>query len=757
MSSLPSIYTPLESLLLFQALRIAGVESSSFTRISDELKAVPLIRDDPSYDAARLDPDALRQLYLDLLKEEAKRDLERQLNGADTNGGVTSRKRKAPSPKLPSVQEAVQHSHLIPQLITRLYTRYRDITINQVREQEKKYEVVVREIDDIKAGKWDDDLQKHAAAVASAQTSPKMSVSALIQPENQVPKQKNAVDQNKRLSQARIDAVINHTPNDQAAHRRTSSGTVLPPLSEMAPHSPRYGIPPKMASGQYQPSSPAAYPPAHAHHVGSPQLHHPNRASASPRPILPPPSGMANSPLPGSPGVSTPTMHSPQQPYHPPNRVPAQQSQNNITYGRPYQLGQPPHLPTPPGYYQQQQQYPDRRTSYPHQPQQLPARPGTFIPQYQNNAYQQPQLPQHLQQYPVQYHQSQYMPNAPATGPRPQPAQRVIMSDVLRALTTPPRPLRQPVWKSEKRPMHGQAPGSPTRPVAEPLSPVLARAPSPVRRTQSIRTRKQKRESSVAASDVDSSTRHTRSVSIGSTANVTEDGLSKRKTKDEPFVADSEEPEPSFASSMVTRKRRGTLTQSSFTKRRRQYSTDAALNDEPPPRPTTVLATRNFSKMSAVIMNEINSHKHGSRFAQRVRDKDADGYSSFIKRPQDLKSIRAAITHGARAITAATTTADSPSAPPTPGGSKTQDSVVELDRTIDLIPPKAIVNGAQLEREIMRMFANAVMFNPGEDGMVADTREMFEDVEAKIAEWRGAERDLGTEDEEEGRAKRRKL
>ena len=62
----------------------------------------------------------------------------------------------------------------------------------------------------------------------------------------------------------------------------------------------------------------------------------------------------------------------------------------------------------------------------------------------------------------------------------------------------------------------------------------------------------------------------------------------------------------------------------------------------------------------------------------------------------------------------------------------------------------------------MRMFANAVMFNPGEDGMVADTREMFEDVEAKIAEWRGAEREGGAgstvvEEEEETRAKRRKL
>src|SRR5207248_6276649 len=30
----------------------------------------------------------------------------------------------------------------------------------------------------------------------------------------------------------------------------------------------------------------------------------------------------------------------------------------------------------------------------------------------------------------------------------------------------------------------------------------------------------------------------------------------------------------------------------------------------------------------------------------------------------------------------------------------------------DLVPPKGIVNSAQLEKELMRMFANAVMFNP---------------------------------------------
>ena len=56
------------------------------------------------------------------------------------------------------------------------------------------------------------------------------------------------------------------------------------------------------------------------------------------------------------------------------------------------------------------------------------------------------------------------------------------------------------------------------------------------------------------------------------------------------------------------------------------------------------------------------------------------------------------------------------------------------------------------------MLANAVMFNPGEDGMVADTREMAGDVEARLREWRGVpERSRADEVEDEGaKGKRRK-
>jgi len=97
-----------------------------------------------------------------------------------------------------------------------------------------------------------------------------------------------------------------------------------------------------------------------------------------------------------------------------------------------------------------------------------------------------------------------------------------------------------------------------------------------------------------------------------------------------------------------------------------------------------------------------------------------------------------------------------------------------VEKTPDLMPPKGIVNSAQLEKEVCRIFANAVMFNPDpkhglgpafrtrsrlvaagkenshgerivveEDdggGVVRDTREMFETVEKSVSNWRAAER-----------------
>lgn len=384
---------------------------------------------------------------------------------------------------------------------------------------------------------------------------------------------------------------------------------------------------------------------------------------------------------------------------------------------------------------------------------------------------------------------------APATAPRLQPPQnRQLLSDILTKLGTPPQPIRQRLWKSERKPPPPsfKAPGSPKRPVRdiEPLSPPRPRAASPVRSAASVKeqmleplepasaqpkkgTRKsnrQARESSVASSAVEGSMRATRSQSVSSIPASEDRPASRRRVKNEPSALgdglhEVEDSDRLSVTGSTKRTRRGTLTQPpAQPKRKRQQSRDEEedATPEPAPRKATITATRNFSKMSSTIMNDISSHKHGSRFSVPVRDKHAVGYSEIIKKPRDLKSIRAAITAGTRAITAATTShvEDSPTGTPA-RAADSSSTTVELERSVDHMPPKAIVNGSQLEREVMHMLANAVMFNPGEDGMVADTREMFDDVEARIRDWRGAERDLALnnadEGEDEAKKKRRKI
>ena len=224
--------------------------------------------------------------------------------------------------------------------------------------------------------------------------------------------------------------------------------------------------------------------------------------------------------------------------------------------------------------------------------------------------------------------------------------------------------------------------------------------------------------------------------------------------------------------------------------------------------PSLVIVSRNFTKTSQLLLNEINSHKLAGIFAKALSERDAPGYKDLVLRPQDLKSIKAAITKGGKAAMAAieafeekngenagveeggrekTPTRAAPNAAEEGGAERALGNGVYLVKaTEDLLPPKGIVNSSQLEMELVRMFANAVMFNPlpssergfgrslrlrkrggdvapqakdededgeqrGESsesdestpsetgGIISDTREMSEDVMAMVSKWREVE------------------
>lgn len=178
-----------------------------------------------------------------------------------------------------------------------------------------------------------------------------------------------------------------------------------------------------------------------------------------------------------------------------------------------------------------------------------------------------------------------------------------------------------------------------------------------------------------------------------------------------------------------------------------------------PTAPTHVVWTRQFGRVSAAALDQISAHRFANQFANPIRERDAPGYKTIILQPQDIKSIRAAITHGNRAATEA--------AKALPDGDPGTGSVL-LPISEDLVPPKSIINSAQLERELVHMFSNAIMYNlnpsrgPGpafmkggtaadgadvvgyevdEDAVVRSTRMMSMEVEKIIGELRNAEKE----------------
>ncbi|KAI0518263.1 hypothetical protein F5B22DRAFT_600564 [Xylaria bambusicola] len=187
-------------------------------------------------------------------------------------------------------------------------------------------------------------------------------------------------------------------------------------------------------------------------------------------------------------------------------------------------------------------------------------------------------------------------------------------------------------------------------------------------------------------------------------------------------------------------------------KRKRQ---DSPLHRGAPTPATHVLWTRAFHKISMAALDQIIGHRYANMFANPIKPRLAPGYYDIIHRPQDLKGIQKAITAGSKAAAATVATmADiDPNSP-----------AVWLPISIELVPPRGIINIAQLERELIHMFANAIMYNPDpqrglgpsflrsyqsnseeedlrgyefdENGVVKETRNMFAEVEKLLGDLR---------------------
>ena len=872
-----TLHTPLEALLFFQSLRTHGIDNTSFGTISGSLKENKYIQQHDTYDENRLSPEALRGLYLQLLKDELRAERSSRASPVK-DGEQLSKKRKLSTPPLQTIEEATDHTHLIPRLVNRLYARYRDHAVQAIHEEEKRYKELESEITDIDQGKWDARLEAEEEASRKASRNI-TSISTLLSDEAhtgvngskaQGAQEPGKVEEAKGSpaplpnghavwagssvaprvaseiasgdiqaseekpssraqspSKAQISSILRQ--EDPQSHSRSSSQSRTQPMT-MAP--PRTGASPIEHSQRSLTGASLVNAPA----VGSPRLGQTaasqgERASGSPV-VLPPPTGILGSsasPTAASPGLPTPShgqvpplppppvvpqprpgfTHHP-YPYYDQNAYPPSYSQYGAPPIPPYPLppqGQLPPYATPPAGYR------------PHIP------PGG-TPQYQHTGYfgafQSAPPTQYAQRTPIppQFRPNQ-VPNATTAPTTP----ITSLNDKRRLQGLPPidTSVSSTKWKTSSKHVPREAQKSPVPPDR---SPYLPSSPSPSPEPEPLRldTRKLQRSlSKDTASRTDTPTRgrgrgrwggrssrgrggrggavsspalatpkdvETRSQSVVSNAEDTPtETHHPRRVKAEPpsTPAQATDDHGSLGSTLVTdiirSGRRKDIPQSNETPRigqkRKRGNTIEGTPDipsvHPPTRPNQVLASRNFPRVVSALLNDIQSHKLASLFARPITERDAPGYRSLIYQPQDIKSIRGAISAGSRYLTSLsdpmTEDVGSPAATPA-AASKTGS--VWVERSADVVPPKAIVNSAQLEKELCRMFANAVMFNPDpkrgfgpsfkltdpqredddEDdemdvdeestddggGFVRDAREMFGDVERSVAAWRAAER-----------------
>lgn len=831
-------YTALETLLLFQSLQVFGTEPNVFAQISNILKNNVLIRESAGYDPGRLSPDALRELYLQLLREELRAELEAEL----PNDASPSRKRKIQPPQLPTLSDAKTYNHKLPQLVDRLYSRYKEYMIRLIRDDDARYAKTKQEIDEINRGEWDnrileEERRKNRPTSEDLRRSvPRTSV----QPERPVSREANlqklaspspapsprpesrseglaisdvlnsnepppVPSQSEKDSIARLKNGVQTLP--PITHHRTSStdrphgpsplqgqrppqqqqperiweNYQAPPTQQQAPQN--HGLPPpfpppqQYSHNQYPmrapfngslpaphnqlppspraPHNPIVLPPLTGHRPGSPagpldQLadmaeQQQYRPSQSPLPVQhqtsapPAPPQYATSGPP--PAQYTPTSGSPHQQFPPQFGHQPQPPPNNYRASPPI----PTQLPLQWQHYQQHLPPPPPHNYYPNQtPQQAAPRPFPARPELP-----QPEQKQYNSPYNTGFNR---MPDVKAT-PLPKPQLHKPLP------TTPAVPPviktgKLTLWKAAVSPATPGPPSVaqkdyfPESPALEPLSPPLPTITVPHKST--------KKDSTPVIVHSHTRSRGATPASPKSAALwkiKQETSAQLLKLRDVPS-ADPSMPPPRISATPTPSA--GETTSDDFAvpaSRKRKRSPEL----QPSQPPTHVLWTRNFPKISGSAIERIGAHRSASTFAKPIKDSDAPGYKNAILRPQDLKSIKAAITAGNRAGLAAIAAMDTEV-------DKSATSVL-LPISEDLVPPRGIVNNAQLEKELMRMFANAVMFNPGpergfarllrsgrrygreeseemdvdEDGVVRDARGMCKDVEVIVGELRSAE------------------
>ncbi|KKK20187.1 hypothetical protein P175DRAFT_0503035 [Aspergillus ochraceoroseus IBT 24754] len=872
-----SAYTPFESLLFFQSLAVLDTRPANFISISDLLRNNQFVRDNVAFDAHRLSPEALEDLYTTLMRDGVESTgvvatLEPNGHRVEPTSPSNPKKRKISSPRPEGLSEkTLNNTGFVPGLVGHLYARYKELVTKEIRNEEKRFKEIRDEIERLQKE------DREGSAVKTVEPTPT--------PVSVYPAKREPVPEPMDLD-TNENQVERQPPKQVPVQPVSSSAAIQPQLkpqgmdlnnTKQLPTQP-------VQQQQQQPTQPQKAPTKMLQPQPQPQI---LQQKPQPIPLSPLQAQPALRPQPTQP--ATPAngnaISTPQQPKIAPRNAPVQQGAIGVppiqsqklpptapalgpslappSVGTPLQSQQPINIPVtsatapkaspsaktvakkanaapPPTAQRLPPQASFQQWSL-NEPQTPQAPPSFLVPQLGSHARSaQSTFPQQVLKPENKAPQGAQLVAVPST-PQPTPSAFPVSTPLGpvsgyqtpigvpqgppvtgQGVSRPPRlsietPGSLTPWKQTPRLTLLHSPGSPDRPRPEDVSPISERASSPFGSREGTpeepgpRRRKRRNEGKglgrgrEKAADIDqkgeskkkgekatgqtgkkrdrsttSSRSRGRSVVSREEESATESGNIKHEMPGTPAGIVDAEPERTSAG----RKAAPTWEERPGRGRpKRKRAVSEAPEPEPPqaepsqmgrvdPNQSTpyVLCTRNFPRTGAPIMNDVTTHKHASIFTKPLTERDAPGYRDLIYRPQDLKSIKSSIHQGSKALTAATEAANTPVADgesPAPNvGTPSKNAVMMLQKTEDVIPPRAIVNSAQLEKELIRMFANAVMFNPvpqrgfgpafpmigdtesrrsyapepEEGGIIKDTLEMFEDVEQAVTRWRAAER-----------------
>ncbi|KAI0999034.1 hypothetical protein K3495_g9162 [Podosphaera aphanis] len=786
-------YTPLECLLLFQSLVALGTEDEDFTHISELLKKTPLIRNSPSYDAQRLDADALRELYLNLLRDDSR--LEEQDEFQENNHQTALTKQKISSPNLSSVyQNSQMYKHKLPLIADRLYAKYRDHMIRAIQEDEKKYATIQGQIEQIERGDWDErvlagdedaDLETDLTHRPSdkntgirteppktdsvlpgetkklgysATKSSTLKSSSLNQPRRE--ELKMTPSKNGKKAQASNSPRNEDVRVDQHDLPLTKNGSGRPhkiPQLQTSPKpqsiqncEPRFGPSSKpsqcrqsnqllaqLLPKKHTASSPSSSPGSSSGSITNLSARSKSYVTTSSTPVHSPACGAL---LPLSTGTKTSGM--------PLDALVEAAGQQNHASSK--LVSQPTSLQNPQGKFHSKKLAPNdsdqqnRKSTSAHKTERISNHPkkkhdpSSPLIQTKDKQYSSPYNKSHGLRYSILSHLLTPGPNIKSSKSCSSlldtPSSNRLRKSITGSGTT---------WTPEPTGSTPRSLAPLASPQMEPLSPVENSARDRVHKQKNSASLDQnleddKSDCPIPATEGDSQVPEQALENQVDTHNVKQELATPQSLKDD-VDANSK-------SQIISK-------QENFGPP--PEAKPETLDRNESPSPSKILWTRAFPRISAQALQDISTDKNASMFANPIKDKDAPGYRSIILRPQDLKSIRSAIIAGHRAATAAA-----------PEDLDPNETSAWLPISEDLIPPKGIVNYAQLEKELMRMFANAIMFNPDpkrglgpawqdavqrskeealgyafdEDSVVKGTKDMFAAVEKKVSDLRSVER-----------------